>query len=82
MVKIAEIVAVENRAIELKQWIQKNAPEALTQQMHLDESTQERIYWHYGYMTALRDVLRLLTNSEAPSRKSYSVDNSNSYPLV
>ncbi len=29
------------------------------QQRHLDEGTVERAYWHYGYMVALRDVLRL-----------------------
>lgn len=27
---------------------------------HLDQGTPERAYWHYGYMVALRDVLKLL----------------------
>ena len=34
---------------------------AVQEQRHLDAGTPEREYWHYGYMVALRDVIRLLT---------------------
>jgi hypothetical protein len=69
-----DISELEKRATDLQEWLQKNAPASLAEQKHLDEGTQERVYWHYGYMVALRDVLRFLTESELPSRKSYKPD--------
>lgn len=36
----------------------RNDP-CLHEQKHLDAGTSESTYWHYGYMIALRDVLRL-----------------------
>jgi hypothetical protein len=30
------------------------------EQLHCEEGTRERAYWHYGYMVALRDVLGFL----------------------
>ena len=71
-----DLSAVENRARDLEKWIKETAPECLTEQKHLDESTRERVYWHYGYMVALRDVLRLLTGAKAPSQKSCKPDSS------
>jgi hypothetical protein len=82
MAQFSDISAVEKRVSELSEWIQKNAPEAPTEQKHLDEGTQERAYWNYGYMVALRDVLRLLTGAERPSRKPYNADKSSSYPAA
>jgi hypothetical protein len=77
-----DISAIEKRASDLQEWLQKNAPASLADQKHLDEGTQERVYWHYGYMVALRDVLRFLTDSHEPNQKSYSSDNSSSHPLA
>lgn len=34
------------------------------EQMHLCEGTPERVYWHFGYAVALKDVLRLLQGHE------------------
>ena len=31
-----------------------------TEQKHLEEGTEERIYWHCGYLSALTDVLNQL----------------------
>jgi hypothetical protein len=42
-------------------WLDENHPECFSEQKHLTENTQERVYWHYGYVVALRDVLRFLT---------------------
>ena len=69
-----DISEIQKRADDLREWLQKNAPAALTEQKHLDDGTQERVYWHYGYMVALRDVLRFFTESKSPSRKSYKPD--------
>ena len=78
MATFKDISAVEKRATDLRDWLQKTAPDCLTEQKHLDENSQERVYWHYGYMVALRDVLRLLTDSETPTRRSCSADTTNS----
>jgi hypothetical protein len=42
----------------LRDWLKENAPECCEEQRHLDAGTPERVYWHYGYLCALRDVLR------------------------
>jgi len=34
--------------------------DASRNQRHLDEGTTERTYWHYGYASALKDVLGIL----------------------
>jgi hypothetical protein len=60
-----EFRRIQDRERVITEWLQKNAPECSQQQKHLDEGSQERVYWHYGYMVALRDVLHLLTGCEA-----------------
>lgn len=30
------------------------------EQRHLDTGTDERAYWHHGYASALKDVLRMI----------------------
>lgn len=82
MAKVADIGALEQRAGDLQDWLKKNAPEALADQKHLDEGTQERVYWHYGYMVALRDVLKFLTDCPSPNQRSYKPDKPNSHSLV
>lgn len=82
MAKFKDIGSVEKRAGDVKEWLQKNAPESLNEQKHLDEGTQERVYWNYGYMVALRDILRFLTNSDKPNRIPYTEDISSSAPSV
>jgi hypothetical protein len=32
-------------------------------QLHLEEGTSERTYWHYGYASALKDVLGILQDT-------------------
>ena len=78
MAVFTDISAVEKRAADLRDWLEKNAPESLIEQKHLDEGTRERVYWHYGYMVAVRDVLKFLTDSSVPSRKSYKPDTTSS----
>ncbi|MBJ7532592.1 hypothetical protein JDN40_00350 [Rhodomicrobium vannielii ATCC 17100] len=43
-----------------KKWIADEAPYMVADQRHLDANTPERAYWHYGYASALTDVLDLL----------------------
>ena len=50
-----------DRRIEvISGWLRTNALECAREQRHLDEGKPERQYWHYGYLTALRDVQKLL----------------------
>lgn len=51
---------IEHRANGLTDWLRDNAPYCAADQYHLDEGKPERAYWHYGYMVACKDILRLL----------------------
>ncbi len=48
------------RTDSLGEWLHKNHPEVFREQGHTVKNTVERVYWHYGYYVALRDVLRLM----------------------
>jgi hypothetical protein len=57
-----DIVAyLKKRRDEVVAWLKREDPACFSQQKHLDEGTGERVYWHYGYLTALRDTIRLLS---------------------
>lgn len=60
----------KTRAEELKCWLLANAPECFRNQEHLNEGSAERVYWHYGYLSALQDVLRLLAEANTSQRGS------------
>ena len=46
-----------NRRIKATEsWLHQNAAFCFDEQVHLDEGTRERAYWHHGYLLALRDV--------------------------
>jgi len=78
-----EIQKLEKRIRETAAWLRENAPNCVQESKHLDEGSQERAYWHYGYLVALRDVLRLLTVEEgSANQKAYSADNSSSFPMA
>lgn len=53
-------MALRKRISGLRKWLRQNAPECGEEQKHLEEGTPERVYWHYGYMVALRDILTLI----------------------
>jgi hypothetical protein len=71
-----EFRKLERREKALRQWLSKNAPECKREQKHLDEGSQERAYWHYGYVTALRDVLRLMSAQDTADTTDRSVGTS------
>jgi hypothetical protein len=54
----------EKRANGISDWLKENGRE----QKHLDRETQERIYWHYGYLVALRDIYRYLADQPMPNQ--------------
>ena len=62
--KVEESSIVEKLQIRCRgqlAWLKEEAPECFKEQLHTRRGTSpERIYWHYGYAIALRDVLNLL----------------------
>jgi len=69
---IADLSALEHRAKAMSDWLKEHGRECFDEQKHLDQDSQERIYWHYGYLVALRDVYRYLTGEPLPSQEPYS----------
>lgn len=51
---------LEKRRDDTAEWLRDTAPECSREQKHLDEGTEARTYWHYGYLMALKDALALL----------------------
>jgi hypothetical protein len=62
-----EFEKIEARRRALNIWLTENAPACRSEQKHLEEGSQERAYWHYGYMVALRDVMQFLAGDNATS---------------
>jgi hypothetical protein len=54
------VAEIERRIAELQKWLQENDPECFTQQLHLNHHSTECVYWHYGYLVALRDIAALI----------------------
>lgn len=52
--------ALERRIAGIEDYLDKHSTKVKEQQAHLKESTTESLYWHYGYMMALKDILRQL----------------------
>ena len=52
---------IRNRHAAIKQELMEVAPYAFTDGRHLDANTPERAYWHLGYIAALSDALRMLS---------------------
>lgn len=55
------LAPVRRRAAALSAWLNECGNGCLDEQAHLDAGSVEQIYWHYGYLVALRDVLRRLS---------------------
>jgi hypothetical protein len=51
---------IKARVDALKATLKEASPQVIKEQKHLDEGSAERAYWHYGYLSALEDVLRQL----------------------
>jgi hypothetical protein len=81
--EFTEIAKIDRRIRDLTTWLEENDPNCGTEQKHLSEGSQERVYWHYGYMVALRDALRLLAGRESSSSGARgTADNSSLNSLV
>jgi hypothetical protein len=56
--------SVRERADELAALISESSSEFVGEQRQLEDGSREQAYWHYGYMVALRDVLRFLADDK------------------
>jgi hypothetical protein len=51
---------IRERISKLEEWLAQVGVDCDVEQAHLEPGSRERIYWHYGYLSSLRDVLKLL----------------------
>ena len=51
---------LKKRAEDLRQWLQLRGHQCWTEQRHLKEGSAEQVYWHFGYFSAIQDVLTQL----------------------
>ena len=56
--EIAELL--QGRSDGIDEWLREVGSRCKDEQKHCEEGTVERVYWHYGYMVALRDALNLI----------------------
>jgi hypothetical protein len=64
------VAYLKKRRDELVGWLNKEDPHCFARQKHLEEKTEERVYWHYGYLTAVRDTLQLLTRRDSKASRA------------
>jgi hypothetical protein len=55
------------RVYTIREWLADEAPYIAGDRRHFKEHTTERAYWHYGYQSALEDVLELAESSQGPN---------------
>lgn len=56
-----DLSLLAKRAEDTRAWLKENGRECFTEQKHIRGLNEEKIYWHYGYLAALTDVLRFLS---------------------
>ncbi len=57
---------------EVSEWLENESPYTMFDQKHLESGTSEQAYWHYGYVSAINDVMRLLSETSASEGNSQS----------
>ncbi|HXP75911.1 MAG TPA: hypothetical protein VN823_17340 [Stellaceae bacterium] len=48
--------AIDSRMALLTEWLEENAPRSREDLAALDRAAREQIFWHHGYLVALRAV--------------------------
>jgi len=56
---------LRGRIAALTRWLDRHCPDCETEQAHTRDGTREQAYWNYGYLAALRDMLRKLGGTRA-----------------
>jgi hypothetical protein len=55
---------LQKRIDNLTVWLKLNGENCSVEQLHLDKDSKERIYWKYGYLMALVDILNFIKKWE------------------
>ena len=50
--------SVVQRIEGIEKWLSEQPTDVKEEQSHLREGSRERLYWHYGYLMALKDLVR------------------------
>ncbi len=68
-VQLSDVAAsLQKRADQIDAWLSEPGSCRKLKRRHRKESAIERVYWHYGYTTAVRDVIEMLRrNGGLPS---------------
>ena len=53
---------IKERELASFDWLKTHAPDLIDERCPPYCGPSERIYWHYGYAMALRDVMRMFAN--------------------
>ena len=56
--------AIREREDALSNWISENGESCFSEQLHFETDSSERMYWHHGYLMALRDVINQLSTDQ------------------
>lgn len=57
LIPSSRIQAISDKADDLTRWLAQNASNCQASQKHLEEGSIEQAYWHYGYVSAIKDIL-------------------------
>ena len=61
-------LVLEERLATLELLMGEQASSVIREQRHLDTNSPERVYWHYGYLMALREILAIITGRSPASK--------------
>ncbi len=56
---------IKERIAGIEKWLLEQDVDPVLEQAHLDEGTKARVYWHYGYMMALKDMQKAIRDAGA-----------------
>lgn len=56
---------LQKRIDGIEEMLSRQKTNVKHEQLHTDEGSRECLYWHYGYMIACKDILRLLGEHES-----------------
>jgi len=57
-------VMLNQKINKVARYLKEHAPHVVDEQTHRNAGTEENAYWHYGYMTALRDIQDILNSGD------------------
>lgn len=69
---VSDLSPLIERTRGIEEWLLEVRPSCFSEQRHLNEGTTERTYWHYGYMVALNDALKILTGKSPLTEGRYT----------